>query len=32
MDIMGYSIRSMNETLDENNKTTADSSLKGKNE
>ena len=32
MDILGYRMGSMNETLGENDKTTADSSLKGKNE
>ena len=32
MDILGYRMGSMNETLGENDKTTADSSLRGKNE
>lgn len=32
MDILGYRMGSMNETLGENDKMTADSSLKGKNE
>ena len=32
MDILGYRMGSMNETLGEKDKTVADSSLKGKNE